>query len=173
MLIHATRLKKLQNRLTDLVSDFIDEIHAAFSVSQLDKTNQHLQNIESTFIRQFSHVQENWNEISSHLSEAISSLKNHIYSINGDNKDVIDEEKFPNGLNSIRIGGDKLSRGLTLPGLVTSYFLRVSNYTLCRWEDGLDIETIIQIYVRYIPLLGYIIGLAMSQCLRKSARQDL
>ena len=38
---------------------------------------------------------------------------------------------------------------------------------LCRWEDGLDIETIIQIYVRYIPLLGYIIGLAMSQMPQK------
>ena len=60
---------------------------------------------------QFSHIKENWNEISSHLIEAISSLKNHVYSINGGNKDVIDEDKYPNGLNSIRIGGDKLSRG--------------------------------------------------------------
>ena len=41
-------------------------------------------------------------------------------------KDVIDEDEFVNGLHSIRIGGDKLSRGLTLPGLMTSYFLRVS-----------------------------------------------
>src|SRR5262249_48571145 len=33
----------------------------------------------------------------------------------------------PNGLSVIAIGGDKLSRGLTLEGLSVSYFLRTSN----------------------------------------------
>ena len=53
-------------------------------------------------------------------------MKNHVFEINGSVKDIIDEDKYKKCLVSIRIGGDKLSRGLTLPGLMTSYFLRTS-----------------------------------------------
>ena len=47
--------------------------------------------------------------------------------INGSAGDVLDyEENKLTGLNVIAIGGDKLSRGLTLEGLSVSYFLRAS-----------------------------------------------
>ncbi len=45
-----------------------------------------------------------------------------INSLNSDEK--LDYDNHPNGLNVIAIGGNKLSRGLTLEGLTTSYFLR-------------------------------------------------
>ena len=158
MLIHATRLKILQNRLRDLVSNFIDEIYAAFAVSQLDEQNEHLERLKRVFTRCYSNIPETWNELAPDLTSSVSLLKNHVYGINGDNKDVIDEEEYPNGLNSIRIGGDKLSRGLTLPGLMTSYFLRVSRMydtlmQMGRWfgyrgnyEDLCQIFTTAQLY---------------------------
>lgn len=47
--------------------------------------------------------------------------------INGTAKDALDyAEQGGKGLKVIAIGGDKLSRGLTLEGLCTSYFLRTS-----------------------------------------------
>ncbi|HIW00970.1 MAG TPA: Z1 domain-containing protein [Candidatus Desulfovibrio intestinipullorum] len=47
--------------------------------------------------------------------------------INGTAKDVLDYETHKEkGLKVIAIGGDKLSRGLTLEGLMVSYFLRAS-----------------------------------------------
>ena len=84
--------------------------------------------------------------------EAISLVRGHVYGINGDQRDVIDEDEFVNGLHSIRIGGDKLSRGLTLPGLMTSYFLRVSRMydtlmQMGRWFGYRDkYQDICQIY---------------------------
>lgn len=46
--------------------------------------------------------------------------------INGGSADVLDYVDHPNGLSVIAIGGDKLSRGLTLEGLSVSYYLRAS-----------------------------------------------
>lgn len=50
-----------------------------------------------------------------------------VKAINGSAADVLDyDEHRSTGLNVIAVGGDKLSRGLTLDGLVVSYFLRSS-----------------------------------------------
>ena len=46
--------------------------------------------------------------------------------INGSAKDALDYAEHPQGLSVIAIGGDKLSRGLTLEGLSVSYFVRTS-----------------------------------------------
>ena len=51
-----------------------------------------------------------------------------VYSVNGKSDDVLlykNHEGKP--FNVIVIGGDKLSRGLTLEGLTVSYFTRSSN----------------------------------------------
>ena len=51
-------------------------------------------------------------------------------------------EKYPKGRIVIAVGGFSLSKGLTLKGLVASYYLRTSKMydTICKWADGLDIE---------------------------------
>jgi len=49
-----------------------------------------------------------------------------VKSINGSSSDVLDYQLNENGISVIAIGGDKLSRGLTLEGLSVSYFLRAS-----------------------------------------------
>ena len=46
--------------------------------------------------------------------------------INGTIADLLDYRSNPEGVSVIAIGGDKLSRGLTLEGLSVSYFLRSS-----------------------------------------------
>ena len=74
----------------------------------------------------FDNTGFSWDSVKENLSGTVSLLKDHVFGINGEIKDVIDEEKYEKGLVSIRIGGDKLSRGLTLPGLMVSYFLRTS-----------------------------------------------
>ncbi len=64
-----------------------------------------------------------WKDIESVLSEVIQDIK--VKSVNGGSKDVLDYEKYKEqGLKTIVVGGDKLSRGLTLEGLTTSYFMR-------------------------------------------------
>ena len=64
-----------------------------------------------------------WEEIESNLPEAVRWIKVRI--VNGTAGDILDyAANSSQGLSVIAIGGDKLSRGLTLEGLSVSYYLR-------------------------------------------------
>ena len=66
-----------------------------------------------------------WVDIESVLPDVVSDVQ--VRTINGTAKDALDYAEHENtGLTVIAIGGDKLSRGLTLEGLCVSYFLRAS-----------------------------------------------
>jgi hypothetical protein len=66
-----------------------------------------------------------WADINKVIALVTQSIK--VRRINGSAGDVLDYETHKNkGLNVIAIGGDKLSRGLTLEGLIVSYFTRPS-----------------------------------------------
>jgi hypothetical protein len=65
-----------------------------------------------------------WENVNEYLVIAMEKLE--VREINGSAGDVLDYLDNPSGLNVIAIGGDKLSRGLTLEGLTVSYFLRAS-----------------------------------------------
>ena len=80
--------------------------------------------------------QHSWKDIRKALAAVVSRVRPK--ELNGGSKDVLDykdhedgnaskskwEEK---GLHTIVVGGNKLSRGLTLEGLTVSYYLRSSN----------------------------------------------
>ena len=66
-----------------------------------------------------------WEDLVSHLPEVVEDVD--VRTINGTAKDALDYvDQRTTGLTVIAIGGDKLSRGLTLEGLCVSYFLRAS-----------------------------------------------
>lgn len=66
-----------------------------------------------------------WDEILAVLPEVLSDID--VRMINGTAKDALDySEREGKGLKVIAIGGDKLARGLTLEGLCTSYFVRMT-----------------------------------------------
>ena len=65
-----------------------------------------------------------WEDVATQLNDAVSRIQ--IREINGGSKDVLNYFDHKNGLSVIAIGGDKLSRGLTLEGLSVSYYLRAS-----------------------------------------------
>jgi hypothetical protein len=66
-----------------------------------------------------------WPQVKQYLASALDKLQPQV--VNSERKDAIDyEANASQGLSIIAIGGDKLSRGLTLEGLSVSYFLRAS-----------------------------------------------
>ncbi len=66
-----------------------------------------------------------WEVVEPHLLDVLDDVR--VREINGTAGDVLDYENHrQTGLAVIAIGGDKLSRGLTLEGLSVSYFLRSS-----------------------------------------------
>lgn len=66
-----------------------------------------------------------WKKIKDFLYPAVQKIR--VISVNGSSNDVLEYHKNRQyGMSAIVIGGDKLSRGLTLEGLSISYFLRAS-----------------------------------------------
>lgn len=71
------------------------------------------------------HPEVSWDQINGILSDVVSEIK--LMTINGTSDDALEYNKYKeSGLKVIAIGGDKLSRGLTLDGLCVSYYLRTS-----------------------------------------------
>src|SRR5262249_44999213 len=69
-------------------------------------------------------VAVDWNEVSDRLTAAV--LRIRVMEINGTARDSLAYTDNPDGVSVIAVGGDKLSRGLTLEGLAVSYYLRAS-----------------------------------------------
>jgi len=65
-----------------------------------------------------------WEEVKKELFPAVTKIE--VREINGGSGDALNYFDHKDGLSIIAIGGDKLSRGLTLEGLSVSYYLRAS-----------------------------------------------
>jgi hypothetical protein len=66
-----------------------------------------------------------WEDLEPHLHAALAKIT--VMAVNGAAKDALQYyERRETGLSVIAVGGEKLSRGLTLEGLSVSYYLRAS-----------------------------------------------
>ena len=144
MLIHLSRFQTWQNEIKELVEQqfrfYKQEIEAndatmleEFRCIFEEDTDNYTSYIGTTKKILNSSLSKVDNDIQLHTWEEIKPLLNRavqkiiVKSINGSSGDVIDyQQNEKNGISVIAIGGDKLSRGLTLEGLSVSYFLRAS-----------------------------------------------
>lgn len=144
MLIHVSRFQVWQNAIKDLVEDLFNyykhEIEANDNaileefrrIFEEDTATYKSYKTVTTEIRQsrLSNIDKclivhSWEEIKPLLFKAVQKIE--IKSINGTSGDCLTYyEHEKTGISVIAIGGDKLSRGLTLEGLSVSYFLRAS-----------------------------------------------
>lgn len=130
MLIHIARFKNPSTTLKPLVSNYIDELYNNLKYSY-DKT---IPTYKKFWEENFAPVSErrlgvdfhdDWESIKTFLMPTIESIQLNIKVVNGDSEDLLDYSSTKTG-DYIVIGGDKLSRGLTLEGLVVSYYYRKS-----------------------------------------------
>lgn len=137
MLIHVSRFKDVHQRVFTQVDEWVTGIKRTLKYrtggGQLLDTLKALwvQDFEmtSTDIRKLSigsSLPENtWVEVQRELANAADKIRTQV--VNSEMRDAIDYDGNADlGLSIIAIGGDKLSRGLTLEGLTVSYFLRAS-----------------------------------------------
>jgi len=144
MLIHISRYQIWQNHIKKLVENLFNfyrqEIEADDSVIyeefrrilEDDTTNyKSFQTVTNEILQsKFGDIDTNltihsWEEIKPVLYNAVKDIR--VKSINGTSGDCLSYyENEKSGISVIAIGGDKLSRGLTLEGLSVSYFLRAS-----------------------------------------------
>ena len=134
MLIHVTRFKAVQDRISDLVLEELDFLKRRIAngdgagsslIGELKALWENDFEPTTAAMGEFEPKVVTWAQVEQELHAA--SAKIDIKTINGSVKDVLDYEDHESiGRSVIAVGGDKLSRGLTLEGLSVSYYLRSS-----------------------------------------------
>ncbi len=137
MLVHATRFNLVQSRVAEQVKDYVYELRNELRYTTSDtpyevfknlwesdftSTTRDIRNLEPDLMNSSPEV--SWDDVQQNLLEAVSRCS--VMTINGASQDALEYWEHREGLWPIAIGGDKLSRGLTLEGLCTSYYLRAS-----------------------------------------------
>lgn len=108
---------KIMDQKTKKEKVYTETFKSYKTVSQ-EILNSDLKEVDPTIIV------HSWNEVKDHLYEAVRRIQ--VKEINGGSGEVLDYINHRNGLSVIAVGGNKLSRGLTLEGLSVSYYLRAS-----------------------------------------------
>lgn len=147
MLIHVTRFTAVQSQVEELVTKELRR-----NINRIQNSNDRLEDFKEIWETGFMPVSEvmnsefgcpihTWQEVMEHLYPVARKIRTK--TVNGTVKDSLDykyaemetKRKIElgetvlwedRGQHYIAIGGDKLSRGLTLDGLTVSYYLRAS-----------------------------------------------
>ena len=137
MLIHVTKFVDVQNLVFKQVNDYLFLLRNRTNI-QNTKYNETIEQFKKIWEEKF-YIHKNtteekyptWDELikdKRNMDFVINQVCQNIKVLNGSKNDILDYRSFKNqngfGLHTIVIGGDKLSRGLTLEGLSISYFLR-------------------------------------------------
>ena len=132
MLVHVSRFTSIQSIVKDQVSLYLKSLQRIIEFGAGNSAASPLEEMrllwESDFdstTRLMAQSQNvSWQTLKPYLHEAAAKIK--LKEINGTAKDILEYRENSNGLSVIAIGGEKLSRGLTLEGLSVSYFLRAA-----------------------------------------------
>ena len=143
MLIHVTRFIRWQRHIYEMVQkqfdfyrrgidqnipEIIEEFRKSFETDSPDYKSyvtitSQIRNSALSDIDTQIEVHA-WKDVLSELNNAVSKIE--VREVNGGSGDILNYFDHTEGLSVIAVGGDKLSRGLTLEGLSVSYYLRAS-----------------------------------------------
>lgn len=129
MIINISRFVNCQSQIYDLVYNYVNEVQKSVKVySKLEPNealkNEIIANLKRIFELEYSNLEYSWNEILAKINESIAPVQ--VTVVNQRNNTLSYEDYEDDGLRVIAIGGLSLSRGLTLEGLIVSYFYRNS-----------------------------------------------
>ena len=135
MLIHVTRFTAVQSAVFDQVKEELEFLQERLRYGDGNAPRQIIAEIKTLWTHDFEPTMKQfcepdltpitWDQVESVLYKAASKVEIKI--INGTARDTLQYiDHKDKGLSVICIGGDKLSRGLTLYGLSISYYLRAS-----------------------------------------------
>lgn len=138
MLVHVTRFVAVQDRVYDELFGELQSMRNRLRYGDGGAPDQLLDALAELWRTDFAPtahavastsldsqaIHISWGEVAAELLPAIEAIE--VRRINGTAKDALQYFEHPQGVSIIAVGGDKLSRGLTLEGLSVSYFLRAS-----------------------------------------------
>jgi hypothetical protein len=131
MLIHCTRFNDIQNAIARHVEEEFNRLREGVINHDSDVIAEFKLLFDRDYVRISAEMNvelSSWKEVNANLKPAILKMERRPHIVNGSAGDFLDYKNRENvGLSVIAIGGDKLSRGLTLDGLTVSYFTRASS----------------------------------------------
>lgn len=126
MLVNVSRFKKVQTQVHEIVESEFQKIKDAIelhSVSLLPgERHSEIEALRRTFEKHYAGVPESWDDIVPSLKSAVHATPVRL--INSDRVKQVQDIADLESERMIAVGGDVLSRGLTLDGLTVSYFHR-------------------------------------------------
>ena len=169
MLIHASSRVAQQDALAELVLKGIAELRQRWRYQNAQARSQLQQRWEQEFIPITASINAKSVLGFEQIEEALHRVFRDelpVLILHNRSTDELDYERSPN-LRAIIVGGNKLSRGLTLEGLLTSYYVRPASFydtllQMGRWfgfrEDYVDLTrlwTTAQLADRFRDLAAY------------------
>jgi hypothetical protein len=143
MLVHVSRFVAWQRRVKSLVENVFDfyrrgiEMNIPGIIDEFRQVYEEDTGDYKSFVTTSRQILDSdlsmidpqvaihrWNDVLVQLNNAASRIQ--VREINGGSADALSYYDHQEGLSVIAVGGDKLSRGLTLEGLSVSYYLRAS-----------------------------------------------
>jgi hypothetical protein len=140
MLIHVTRFKNVQEQVSEHVSDELLKDQRIISFGRGKELSDFYDDLKDLWYEEYQNkqvviremvddnllIELDWEKVRPYIAHAITKIE--VKTVNGDHADggLKYEDYKEVGLSVIAIGGNKLSRGLTLEGLSVSYFTRAS-----------------------------------------------
>lgn len=145
MLVHVSWYMKWINHIAELVSKYLDSLKDDIRYDQSGSVVMMLKELwekkfkghtqEITLLLGYEDpmlIEHEWDEIQTFLSDAAEKII--VRAVHGPEKQKhplsgpLNYHDYAEGMSVIAVGGNKLSRGLTLEGLSISYFLRATRF---------------------------------------------
>jgi len=130
MLVNVSRFTDVQRQIRNLIHNKLVEIQAsARTYAALPKeaalASPEILSLYEVWKKEFEATGTKWQTIQERLNQASAPVA--VIEVNSKSSDRLNYEDYKDsGLSVIAVGGFSLSRGLTLEGLLISYFLRNS-----------------------------------------------
>lgn len=132
MMINVTRFTAVQDKISDLVQDYVDQLRSAI------QAYSHLSVKKADAISDIKNLHQDWidfdlssisgtswsNILKNYLLPAIKRIEVRTVNQHAPSRNLDYDNYKETGMRVIAIGGNSLSRGVTLEGLCVSYFYR-------------------------------------------------
>jgi hypothetical protein len=131
MLVHTDMRKALQNAIADQIEEELASLRQGWKYDNSGSLKSELaRRWETEFRPKSAAINLAWDTPFSEIEPYLAQLLNNgvaVRRLNSDHLDTADFEEEPT-LKAVLVGGNKLSRGVTIEGLLVSYYVRLAPY---------------------------------------------
>ena len=132
MLVNVSWANDIQHQVADLLRAQLDAMvqdvkaFAEYPADHALERSEHLRRLKATFEAEYTSLGYSWNDLQHALYESIRAIVVQAVNMSSGTSRLDYDAHKTLGLRVVAVGGNALSRGLTLEGLSTSYIYRDS-----------------------------------------------